>query len=309
MNEKRARECLQIGFNEKLTHEKCRQQYRKLALKYHPDKNKSEKAHEEFHEIVESYEYLSKSFVLSQMENDDYNSLCHSFLKTLWREKPEINEIVVYILSKISQVSFLDVPLLKKCVETIPINSLKKICQILERYSDVFNITNSLIDGIKSIIEELEINEVEKPNDIPIIYIYPCIDDILDGKVYTWKFKETTYIIPLWHDEMIFEDTTNENKEIIVRCVSILQENFYIDENKTIVVSLKYNFNDLPQIMSQDEIEFFLGEKRFSIIRKKLFLCQKQNYEMKNCGIPMIDKKDMLNIQKRGNIKVIIEFI
>lgn len=80
-----------LDLNKNATEDEIKKAYRKLALKYHPDKNKSPEAEERFKEIAEAYEVLSdkkkrdiydtygEEGLKSGTRNENYESFTYTF--------------------------------------------------------------------------------------------------------------------------------------------------------------------------------------------------------------------------------------
>ena len=81
MNYYNACSILEIENNE-VTIENLKKQYRRKALQYHPDKNKSENASAMFINITNAYEYLLK-YIDSDIDIDEEN-INNGYVNTLF---------------------------------------------------------------------------------------------------------------------------------------------------------------------------------------------------------------------------------
>ena len=104
MNFKKA--CKILDIDGEVSKEILKRQYRMLALKYHPDKNKSENASDQFQNIQMAYEYLSENIDYDNTDSDsecsqnrereNYNSMLFSFFKNIIGE--DIQESIYQII-------------------------------------------------------------------------------------------------------------------------------------------------------------------------------------------------------------------
>ena len=91
-----------LGISKDATDEGIKQAYRKLALKYHPDRNKSEDAAEKFKSISEAFETLAdphKKFVYDQRlpskVEEDIRKEAREFFKDVKEVEKEVHTPVV----------------------------------------------------------------------------------------------------------------------------------------------------------------------------------------------------------------------
>ena len=81
-----------LGINKSASQEQIKSAYRKLAVKYHPDKNKGDKASEEkFKEASEAYHVLSNT-----ERKQNYDNFGHAAFENGGGEEEEDLEILIF---------------------------------------------------------------------------------------------------------------------------------------------------------------------------------------------------------------------
>lgn len=272
-----------LELKQDITNDNIKKNYRLLALKYHPDKNKSNNANEKFLEINEAYNYLLNN----NNNNNNYSDILKDFLQNIIQNNDQ-TEMMITIFNNI----------LNNC-ETKTIEFIKSInkynliivISIIKKYKNVLHFSDNFIEKVQNILND------KVQNDENII-LNPSIDDLLEDNIYKLIIGNERILIPLWHKKLTIE---RENKTIYIHCKPILDNNIDIDDNNNIIINKDFYIKD---IMNKEKIQFKIGEKNFEIDNKKIQLYEKQKVILYNKGISKIDCNHILDNTRRGNIIV-----
>jgi curved DNA-binding protein CbpA len=280
--------CINLNINttETINSELIKKKYRILALKYHPDKNKSEDASNRFIEIQESYEYLLRHYNYTDNEkNQNYYNILQTFLNNMFPEQQH-STLIFYIFEKI----------ISKCekhalntLNNLDVNILNQLYNIIILYKDSLHINDDIINQIASIIKNKHINK-------ETIILNPTINDLFENNLYKLQYENKTYIIPLWHHELIYD--TGEH-DFTVKCIPILPNNIQVDNNNNITINLTYHISD---IWEKNEIHFSIDNFNFYFHKNQLKLQEKQTIKIYNQGISKINTIDVFNVNNKSNI-------
>jgi hypothetical protein len=302
MNYKKACEILNINISEEITTEILKRQYRSLALRYHPDKNPHEDAVAKFQEIQESYEFLMKYKDFMDTDSSDgcyddehetsenkgnYKTVLFSFLKNIL--VPDNRSKLFYTILK--QVAGTCETNALEILSKVEKQNLIKIYEIIERYREVLHFTEDFVIKIKEIINE-------KVKDDECVILNPTLDDLFENNLYKLKLNGFTYVVPLWHNELVYDNSGND---IYVKCVPILPENIEIDDKSNIHFLYETTFQELWE---KEYLTIHVGSVRFYIKRDTLKIKEEQSIIFSKQGISRINTKNMYDVTNKADVIV-----
>ena len=312
MNCKDAFEILEIDLNfidyNDISLEYLKKQYRKLALKNHPDKNyNTPESNEKFKQINEAYDLLKREIKHLNTEDfgqendcDQHSSLyfdiLRSFMMSVFEKKYDdiLSKIVNDIILAGKKISI-------KIFDDLDKETTSFIYTFLSNNRSVLHLSQEILDIVREIV-------LKKYDNVQIYKLNPSIDDLLNNNLYKLFVNQELFLVPLWHNESYFDAS---GCEIIVICEPDLPKSTTIDEDNNIILELSIDHNDLIQkiMNNHDEhsIQIHIGGKTHDIFLSKLYMKREQSYKIKNAGISKI-KKDIYDISERTDIivKIII---
>jgi len=318
MNYKDAFEILEIDFigikYEELSIEYLKKQYRKLALKYHPDKNgNTPESNEKFKQLNHAYCYLKREinhlkpsdfFNEDESEepdnNDDsfnYLNVLKNFVKTVFDGNSYTEEIITKIISNILNAGK---QMTLKVFEDLDKETVMHIFNFLSKYRSILHFSDELLDYVKTIV-------LSKYDNIEIYKLNPSVTDMMQNNVYKLYVADKLFLVPLWHSETYYDGS---GCEIMVICEPELPSGVRIDEDNNLYIERNINAsNELPELIKHGEdLEVQVGDKMLSIPISQLYLKREQYYRFKNEGISKI-KNNIYDIRDKADIVVKIKIM
>jgi len=304
MNKNIAYKILDIDPNLKnISLQVLKKKYYLMALKYHPDKNTSPQAVEHFQEIKNAYDFLCSNHDDADDADDEDDII---------QQKSGSTSATHYVILLLKHVLKR-----KETFQIIQKISEGCIARALELFTEM-NISHMIYlhDTIKkyeaniqyyfdkNILTRMEEIIKEKTSKSQIIILNPSIDNLLDCLLYKGcDGGESTFLVPLWHHDLTYE-LKNPNRELIVKCVPELPDGVRLDDNNNICVYLSLTIDD---ILDKEKIDFFIGEKIFSISHDTLRFYRNQKVTLYGVGIPRINYDNIFDVSELSDIFVYVE--
>jgi len=305
MNRKKALEILEV--REDVSEEDLKREYRKKLLLYHPDKNPSPDASAKFIAVQEAYTYLQSapSGLLPS-----YFDILKSFLSSVLPIEELIIAKISELLCAIVENNLRSIPdeeynltpenFVRRSLDaiidylrTINRDTLCRIHEVICKYKHLIHLSPELFERIAELLREDE-----------CIVLNPRLDDLLsDENVYILKRDGGTYLVPLWHHEVVFDIS---GKNLVVKNNPIVPDNMELDECNVLTVKLQYNLSELWD----REVSVEIGGKSFAIGGNMLRLTGKpQRIEFDGAGVPYNNSDDVFADSKRQSVICIVTLL
>jgi curved DNA-binding protein CbpA len=301
-----------------ITIQLIKKKYHKMALQNHPDKNgNTPESNEKFKQINEAYNYLKREIKNIDPNNDDINDetkddnfneedqqpsvyfdILKLFIKGLLDGK--YNDVFINIVQDIVS-GYKKISL--KLFDNLDRENAINMYLFLSKYKTILHLSDSILDNIKAVV-------IQKYDNVEIYKLNPNINDLLNNNLYKLYVKDVLYLVPLWYNEVYFDnenenENENEKNEIIVLCEPELPQGVKIDDDNNIHIDKTINMQtELPSLVVNNEsLTIEIGDQVYFILVSELTMKREQFYKIKNKGLTKVND-DIYNVSQKADIIV-----
>lgn len=300
----------------KLSYNELKKQYHILALNYHPDKNNENDSKEHFQNINSAYKFLkniiknnyeniqnernidSDEEDINEFENTKYYELIINFINIMIAKNEDINIDQVNDFKNDCKDYIYNI--IEKILNKLNLHVLQEIYKILINLNNNANNNNSNIninERLKNIIIEIINNRLK---DFNYYIINPKLNNIINSEVYILEIDNNSVYIPLWHNELNYENN-------IIHIDPILNTNIEIDDHNNIHYKHYDSFENFINLIKENKddfphIEIIIDKYNLAIPINELNFKKYQTYIFKEIGIPKINTKNIFENNNKANI-------
>jgi len=283
--------CKTLNLSVKHTERCLKKAYYKQALKYHPDKNKSETAEAEFKKINEAYCFLLKQqgcYKGTPYIDTNYKSIIKSCVKYF---TPDVKWDDLFLDTTLDNIINNCGKLSLRLFKDLKKEKSIELFEFLSNHREIFGLSDDIINQMKEILKE-------KMRDDNIIILNPSLNDLLSDNVYKLEFNDQTYYIPLWHHELVFDHSGND---LIIKCIPDLEEHITIDNKNDLHCLYE---GPITHILQEQQLKITLGKKEFIIEGDKLAIIKNQTIILRKQGILKANSEHIFSTDERGDIYI-----
>ena len=295
-----------INYNE------LKRYYHIQCLLYHPDKNNiNEDSTLIFQNINTAYNILKdvvlldKSYdsdkgnsdVNSDGNSDSYNELIMNFVNFIIKycsnndNATHLKEDITNL--KINANNHIKV-IVAKLLDNFSVHILEDLYINILKYKNNDLTNNDSTNNITEIIKEIL---KEKLSSHCIYILSPNLSNLINNDVYKLQINDDIIYIPLWHNELNFENN-------IIKIEPLLEDHISVDNNNNIHYNYYNSYDNIIEMLKNSigTIIIELETMIFEILISELTFSKYQVHIMKKKGIPQINISNILDNTKKADV-------